>query len=89
MWAWYKFFDIAERKWLNLYKGYSMTTLQIQLIDPKAYRLLQDMEDLNLIRVLKAPIKISSLRGKLKAKMSNEQIDKQMQSIRNEWQSDI
>jgi len=66
-----------------------MDTLLIQLTNSKAYKLLQDMEELNLIRVVKQPVKISLLRSKLKTKMSNDHIDSQIKSIRNAWQRDI
>ena len=66
-----------------------METLLIQVTNSKAYKLLQDMEELNLIRVLKEPVKISSLPNKIKTKMSNEDIDKQLKIIRSEWQRDI
>jgi hypothetical protein len=47
------------------------------------------MEELNLIRVVKQPVKISLLRSRLKTKMSIENINSQIKSIRNEWQKDI
>jgi len=62
-----------------------MDTVTIQLKNQKAYKLLEDMEDLDLIRVLKAPSKISSLRSQIKTPMSNEEIDKQISAIRKEW----
>jgi hypothetical protein len=65
-----------------------MDTVIIQLTNQKAYKLLEDMEELNLIRVLKEPSKISSLRGQIKTRMSNEEIDKQLSVIRKEWQRD-
>ena len=66
-----------------------METVIIQLTNQKAYKLLQDMEELDLIRVLKEPVKLSSLRGQIKIPMSNEEIDKQLNAIRNEWQRDF
>ncbi|WP_426669154.1 hypothetical protein ACPPVU_23385 [Mucilaginibacter sp. McL0603] len=65
-----------------------MNTVIIQLTDPKAYKLLEDMEELNLIRVLKESPKISSIRGQVKTRMSNEEIDTQLSAIRKEWQRD-
>jgi len=62
-----------------------MDTVTIQLKNQKAYKLLEDMEDLDLIRVLKAPSKISSLRSQIKTPMSNEEIDKHLSAIRKEW----
>jgi len=66
-----------------------MTTLTIEITNEKALRLLQDLEDLNIIRVIKNQTKLSSLRGKIKTKMSDEAIDKQVNDLRNEWQRDI
>jgi len=66
-----------------------MDTLIIQLTNQKAYKLLEDMEELNLIRVIKKPVQITSLRGLIKTPMSNEEIDKQLSDMRNEWQRDI
>jgi len=63
-----------------------MDTITIELTNQKAYKLIQDLEDLNLIRVLKQPVKMSLLRGKIKAKMSNEDIDKKLNILRKEWE---
>ena len=66
-----------------------MTTLTIELRNEKALRLLQDLEDLQIIRVIKNPTKLSALRSKIKTKMNNEVIDKQISDLRGEWQRDI
>jgi hypothetical protein len=66
-----------------------MDTVIIQLTNQKAYKLLEDMEELNLIRILKSPLNLSSLRGIIKTPMSNEEIDKQLSEIRKEWQRDF
>jgi hypothetical protein len=66
-----------------------MDTVIIQLTNQKAYKLLEDMEELNLIKVLKEPSKLASLRGQIKTRMSNEEIDKQLIAIRNEWQREF
>jgi hypothetical protein len=63
-----------------------MDTVIIQLTNQKAYKLLEDMEELELIKVLKKSTTISSLRGLIKNPMNNEDIDKQLNSIREEWQ---
>lgn len=65
-----------------------MDTLLIELTNKKAYKLIQDMEELNLIRVLKKPSKISLLRGKIKTKMLNEDIDNKLTTLRKEWERD-
>jgi hypothetical protein len=67
-----------------------MNILTIELKDNKAYKLIEDMEALNLIRILKKkPIDIPSLRNKIKSRMTEEQIDSQLDSIRKEWQRNI
>ena len=66
-----------------------METLVIELTNQKAYKLLKDLEDLNIIKVLKKSSNLSSLRGKIQAKMSNEDIDKQLDALRNEWERAI
>ena len=63
-----------------------MDTIIIELTNHKAYKLLQDMEELNLIRVLKKPVKLSLLRRKIKVQMTNEDIENQLNTIRSEWQ---
>jgi hypothetical protein len=67
----------------------NMTTLTIELMDEKALSLLQNLEDLHIIRVIKKPARLSSLRNQIKTKMSNEAIDKQINELRDEWQQDI
>ena len=44
------------------------------------------MEELNLIRVLKKPVKLSLLRRTIKRKMTNEDIDKQLNELHKEWE---
>jgi hypothetical protein len=62
-----------------------MDTIIIQLTNQKAYKLLEDMEELDLIKVLKKSPNISSLHGLIKAPMSNEDIDKQLKEIQKGW----
>ncbi len=66
-----------------------METYVIELTNQKAYRLLKELEDLNLIRVIKSSTNVSSLRKKIETHMSNEDIDNQLKAIRDEWQRDI
>lgn len=63
-----------------------METLIIELTNQKAYKLIQDMEELNLIRVLKKHVKLSLLRGKIKTKMSDEDINNRIDKLRKEWE---
>jgi len=68
-----------------------MDTLTIQLKNNKAYKLLRDMEELGLIKVVEktSSQKLSRLRGKVHSRMDNDQIDNQIKAIRQEWQRDI
>lgn len=67
-----------------------MEKLLIELTNKKAYRLLKELEELNLIKMIKIPsLKLSSLRKKIQEPMSEKQIDEQLQQIREEWQRDI
>jgi len=66
-----------------------MTTLTIELTSDKALKLLQDLEDLDIIRVVKKSGQLSRLRSKIKTRMSEESIDQQLSKLRDEWQRDI
>ncbi|MEJ2880545.1 hypothetical protein [Pedobacter sp. GR22-6] len=66
-----------------------MTSLTIEITNEKALKLLQDLEDLKIIRVIKNQAKLSSLRGKFNTKISNDDIDDQINNLRGEWRRDI
>jgi len=76
-----------------------MDTYLIELTNSNAYRLLQDLEDLKIIRVLKKEIqkkqethKSNSSRFRGALKLSNEQyrdFQQHAKDIRNEWQENI
>ncbi|WDF78265.1 hypothetical protein ACFGVS_22925 [Mucilaginibacter sp. AW1-7] len=66
-----------------------METVTIELTNQKAYKILKDLEELNLIKVIKKPARLSSLRQKIQTKMSNEDIDKQLHNLRDERQRPI
>lgn len=67
-----------------------MEKLVIELKNHKAYRLLKELEELNLIKMIKTPsTKLSSLRNKVQDNMSDSQIDEQLQNLREERQRDI
>jgi hypothetical protein len=61
-----------------------MDTVIIQLTNQKAYKLLEDMEELDLIKVLKTTTGPISLRGLIKSPMSEEDIDKKLNQMRDE-----
>jgi len=65
-----------------------MDTVVIQLKNQKAYKLLLDMEELKLIKFVKSP-DAPMLRELIKSPMTNEEIDKQLNEIRHEWQRDF
>lgn len=52
-----------------------METLLIELTDNKAYKLLRNLEELNLIRVVKKNTKVSSLRKNTKALSKNKEMN--------------
>lgn len=66
-----------------------METLIVELTNNRAYKLLRDMEELGLIKLIKKSSKISSLPGKIKARMTVEEINEQMKNLRSEWQRDF
>ncbi len=66
-----------------------METLIIELTNQKAYKLLKELEELHLIRVIKKNVKISELRNQIKIQMNAETIDAQLNDLRGEWQRDI
>ena len=66
-----------------------MKTLEIEINNPKALKLLLDMEELNLITVIKKKTPISQLRKQIQSPMTESEIDSQLTSMRNEWQRNI
>ncbi len=74
-----------------------METLVITIKNDKARKLLQDLEELEILTVMegadihkKTPkLKISDLKNKIATPMDDDAIDDQLQKIRNEWQPDI
>ncbi|HEY5463019.1 MAG TPA: hypothetical protein VIJ95_07170 [Hanamia sp.] len=76
-----------------------MDTYLIELTNSNAYRLLQDLEDLKIIKVLKKEMhknkqtrKSSTAQFRGALKLSNEQyldFQKHAKDIRNEWQDNI
>ncbi len=71
-----------------------METLVIQLKNDKARKLLQDLEELEILEVINesylqknsAGLKIFDLKNKIASPMKEEAIIIQLQEIRNEWQ---
>ena len=66
-----------------------MTTLTIDILDEKALNLIKDLETLKIIRVRKdkdvvAKDLISKYKGAMSPQPQNE-IDKQINDLRNEW----
>ena len=74
---------------------FKMETVLVGLKNQKAKKLLKDLEDLNLIELLDKDkehpnnARLSSLKDAINSKMSESEIDNQLQSIRDEWQRDI
>ncbi len=70
-----------------------MDTVLIQLTSPKTMKLLRELEELNLLRVLKKNIstdkKLSEkYAGKLQAEIA-EKLQKDIEQSRNEWENSI
>jgi hypothetical protein len=70
-----------------------METLVIQLTNQKAYKLLKELEELHLIRVIKKNIlpdtKLSDrFAGKLPSDIADD-LQKHVTQSRNEWDSNI
>lgn len=66
-----------------------METIEIEITDSKALKLLLDMEEMNLIKVVKRKSKVSSLRAQIKSPMNDNEINNQINLLRNEWKRDI
>jgi len=66
-----------------------MNTLTIELTNEKAYKILKELEELKLIKVIKNSVKASTLRKQIKSPMSSDTIDVQLNDLRSEWQRDI
>jgi hypothetical protein len=81
----------------NFIKKPLMETLVITLKNAKARKLLQDLEELEILKVIDDPYlqrrtinsKISDLKSKIASPMKEDAIDEQLQKIRNEWQPNI
>lgn len=71
-----------------------METVIVTLKNAKAKKLLQDLEEMDLIEIREKPassntnasFKISDLAGMIKSPMSEEEINKQIEELRNEWE---
>lgn len=73
-----------------------MEALLLTLKHEKARKLLQDLEDLDILEVKESykdkkseALKISDLKNKVSLRMSEEAINQQLEQIRNEWQPNI
>jgi hypothetical protein len=71
-----------------------MSQLTIQVNDNKTLKLIQDLEDLKLIKVLRGKAKSNKkklserLAGSLSAKQARE-LDKELKKMRSEWERGI
>ncbi len=73
-----------------------METLLVKLKHERARKLLQDLEDMEILEVKEVyndkrfrASKISDIKNKVTLRMSEEDINQQLSQIRNEWQSNI
>jgi len=74
-------------------KNIIMDTVLIQLTTPKTMKLLLELEELHLLRVLKKNISIDiklsdKYEGKLPLNVA-EDMQRNIEQIRNEWESNI
>lgn len=66
-----------------------MKTIEIEITDDKAMKLLLDMEEMHLIKVIRNQQPLSTLRKQIKSPMTEQEIDSQLNTLRNEWRRDI
>lgn len=74
-----------------------MQTVTVEILNAKAYRLLEDLEDLEVIKLhnktngvqQSRKIDLSTLRGSIQTGLTVDEIDAQFRSIRDEWDRDI
>ena len=66
-----------------------MKTIEIEITDDKALKLLLDMEEMHLIKVIRNRSPLSALRKQIKSPMTEQEIDSQLNTLRNEWRRDI
>ena len=78
-----------------MYQGNGMQTVTIKINNAHALKLLEELEALNLIEVIKRTVakeKKAKLSDKLWGSISTEEADtmrKELIEMRNEWQRDI
>lgn len=74
-----------------------METLIIRLKNNKAKKLLQDLEDMEILKIINKPYlrtqsgssNISELKNKISTPMKEDAINRQLEQIRKEWQPNI
>ncbi|MGV3603770.1 MAG: hypothetical protein ACO1N1_21300 [Dyadobacter fermentans] len=66
-----------------------MKTIEIEITDDKALKLLLDMEEMNLIKVVRKQPPLSALRREIKTPMTEQEIDSQLHTLRDEWKRNI
>jgi hypothetical protein len=67
-----------------------MKTIQVDILNDKALKLLQDLEGLKLIRLRSdstqsTPLQWAAHKGRMK-KQAIHEIDKQLQNLRSDWE---
>ena len=74
-----------------------METLMIKIKSDKARRLIQDLEELDILEVMETSLiqkkitslNVSDLKNKIYLPMNEDAINEQIEKIRNEWQPNI
>lgn len=71
-----------------------METVIVTLKNAKAKKLLQDLEEMDLIKIEENPdiptdtasFNVTDLKNMIRSPMSEEEINKQLAQLRNEWE---
>jgi len=66
-----------------------METIIVKLMNPNVYKLLEDMEQLGLIRIMKDSSDASPATVAAEIRLTNEEIEKRLTQIRREWRRDM
>lgn len=71
-----------------------MKTVTVEILNEKAYRLLEDLEELDVIKLQRPSVStggtgISKLRGSIQLHKTVEEIDEELRNLRAEWERDF
>lgn len=66
-----------------------METITVKLANPSVYKLLEDMEQLGLIRIVREVPDATPAIITAEAGLTEEEIEKRLNEIRKDWQRDM